>query len=313
MTKQVNELVLYPNKMLKAFMAFAVANDPALKLDQDSSLVWGRVTRNGKPVAGANVDLMTTDKALTPIYFNELMIPDPKLKSTSANGLYAFLPVPPGAHAVQVSDDGVLTEPVIFPTEARHVSTINIETANRKRLVVKSFDAFASEQMIATDLYRHGFSLERKRAHQGIAELRFSPGATLLAINAIPSSEYVPARVTVSRNKTFAYFPMIKTQWLKTMIAGQRMQGTSIAVGFVQSKKSYRVHANSPNSVVVYFNARGEKVEGAVGVGGGGYVIFNLDTGFRTISVVPMGTDSVSSSVTMADSKFVNLINHVIQ
>jgi hypothetical protein len=312
-TKQTNELVLYPNKMLKAFMSFAVANDPTLKLDQDTSLVWGRVTRNGKAVAGAKVDLMTTDKALTPIYFNELMIPDPNLKATSANGLYAFLPVPPGAHAVQVSDDAILSEPVIFPTEARHVSTINIETASWKRMVVKSFDAFSSEKMVAADLYRLGFTQERKHSPQGTVEMKFSPGSTLLAINAIPSSEYVPSRVTLSRNKTFAYFPMVKTQWLKALFTDHRLPGTSIAVGFVQSKKSYRVHADGANTEVIYFNARGERVEGSVGVGGGGYVIINLDTGFRTISVIPMGADSISSSVVLADSKFVNLINHVIQ
>ncbi len=317
-SKNRNEFTLYPNKMLKAFMSFALensrTNDPTIKFDQDTSLVWGKITRNGKPVAGAHVELMTTDKQLSPIYFNELMIPDPKLKATTANGLYAFLPVPPGAHAVQVTEQGILSEPIVFPTEGRHVSTIDIETMNWKRMVVKSFDAFAPQTQVATDMYRLGFDSEKKRS-SGTAELKYVPSTSLLILNSIPAgAEYAPSRVSVTRQSTFAYLPMVKTQWLKGLMAGRRNPGTSIAVGFVNTKKTYRVHPDvGAASTVIYFDPEGKEVEGNLGVPGGGYIVFNLDPGFRTISVVPLGTDSVSAQTVLADSKFVNLINHVIR
>ena len=313
-SKSRNEFTLYPNKMLKAFMSFAYANDPTLKLDQDTALVWGKITRNGKPIAGAHVELMTTEKPLTPIYFNELMIPDPKLKATTANGLYAFLPVPSGAHAVQVTDQGILSEPIVFPADARHVSTIDIETMSWKRMVVKSFDAFAPETQVAADLYRLGFDSEKKRS-AGVAELKYVASTSLLVLNSVPSSaDYAPARISVTRQSSFAYLPMIKTKWLKGLIAGRRTPGTSIAVGFVNSKKTYRVHPDVGSAAsVIYFDPQGKEVEGNLGVPGGGYVVLNLDPGFKTISVVPLGTDSVSAQTILADSKFVNLINHVIR
>lgn len=317
-SKSQNEFTLYPNKMLKAFMSFALensrTNDPTIKFDQDTSLVWGKITRGGKTVAGAHVELMTTDKPLTPIYFNELMIPDPKLKATTSNGLYAFLPVPPGAHAVQVTDQGILSEPIVFPTEGRHVSTIDIETMSWKRMVVKSFDAFAPQQQVATDMYRLGFDSEKLRS-SGTSELKYVPSTSLLILNSIPAvAEYAPARVSVTRQSTFAYLPMVKTQWLKSLIAGRRNPGTSIAVGFVNTKKTYRVHPDvGAAATVIYFDKDGKEVEGNLGVPGGGYVVFNLDSGFRTISVVPLGTDLVSAQTVLADSKFVNLINHVIR
>lgn len=312
--KSNNEIILYPTKMLRAFFELAKANDPKLHVNQDTSLVWGRITNKGKPQAGAFVELMTTDEPLTPIYFNDLMIPDPTLKATSSNGLYAFINVPAGSHAIQVSDHGTLSEPIVFPVEALHVTTINLETFSQRRMLVKSFDAFAPETKVASDIYRLGFEVERIRSATGVAELKYAPSTSLMVINSVPASrEYVPERVSVARDRTYAYFPMLKAKWIKELISGRRSPGTGIAVGFVKTNRPYQVHSEDGLASVVYFDAQGKVLEGEAGMPGGGYIIFNLNPGFRTLSVVPLGSDMINAQTVLADTKFVNVINHVIQ
>lgn len=313
-SKALNEITIYPNKMLRAFFSFVKEANQHLHIENDSALVWGKITHAGKSLAGAHVELMTTEEPIKPIYFNELMIPDASLTATSSNGLYAFVNVPAGAHAIQVTDGGVLSEPIVFPTEALHVSTINIETVNYKKMTLKAFDAFSTETQVPSDIYRLGFESERVRASGGVAQLKYVPSTSALVVNAVPNSnEYVPARITSARNKNYAYFPMLKTKWLKQMIAGRRTQGTSIIVGFVKTNRPYQVHDENGVSTVVYFDAQGNILEGGSGMPGGGYVLFNLSTGYHSLSVAPLGADRISVQTILADTKFVNVVNHVIQ
>lgn len=279
------------------------------------AVVFGRVTYHGKPVAGAQVDLVTSDH-LKPIYFNDSMEPDSSLEATSANGLYAFYPVSEGSHAVQVTwKNGRTLEPLVFPAETSTVSRIDIEAALDKSAKVKVFDAFRTDYSLPAEIMHLGgqriYSVDRS----GIRNLKYAAGSGIMILEAHSGPSYERTRLVLDRDRPMIYFPMIQAAWLRQIQGALRVNalpGRGTIVGFVQGNAPYKVNLSGtdPNSFkIVYFNNHGEILPSDYGEPGGGFAIFNAEEGFQTVTIQSSGSLKTFSTVSLVERNVVSVIS----
>ncbi len=318
-----NQIELISNRddqMIRHLMSVAMARS-GQGSGKQAAIIWGRVTQGGKPRQGAKVELLTTAAIMQPMYFNSAMMPDPNLTQTSANGMYAFFPVPQGAHAVQAAlDADQVTEPLVFPTEDRMISRMDIETAAVRQAKVKVFDAFATDRPVSAQLTSPGSSQAKTIDQTGTGLINYAENRSLLIIDSDAGSLYRQVRIAISRDRGIIYLPMITNAWIDGMRGRFRVNtelGSGAVVGFVQGASPYKVALEErsllPSSRVIYFNSRGEPHDTDFGQPGGGFVIFNVPEGFRTITVQASGSSKIHSSVALVESRVVSVISHWIR
>jgi hypothetical protein len=316
-----NQIEIFPNQddqMMRHLVSLTRAGDVTTT---PSAIIWGRITQGGKPVAGARAELLTTNEIVQPIYFNSAMAPDLSLKGTTANGLYAFFPVPQGAHAVQaVLSNGSMSEPIIFPAETRTVSRMDIETSATHEAKVKVFDAFRTDYPLPAELSSPGSEQAVVIDRNGMGALRYSEGRGLLIVDADAGPSYLKTRVTMSRDRRTVYLPMIQATWLEKQRGALKINpepGTGTIVGFVQGSSPYKIALEDrsvlPSSRVIYFDNKGEATAQEFGEPGGGFIVFNVPEGFRTITVQPSGSMKLHASVALVDGKATSVISHWIR
>lgn len=309
------QITMFPDAMMSAFRALN-----GVSADAPVAIVWGRVTRESHPIAGAKVEMLTGEEEVEPIYFNSLLIPDPNLKSTSANGVYAFIVKEPGVHAVQASFGTDTLDPVLFPMEVGFVSSVDLETTRSRKLDIRVFDAFRPSVAIAAEIVAVGGESLLSIGASGRGTLRYAPGTGLIAFDVDGGREYARTRVSVPRERRFAFAPMIEQDWIEELRNHRRISktaGSGTAVGFVDASGGYQVHVRPEQAAraatVVYFDPKGNALRSSVGVSGGGYVIFNLPEGFTTISVATSSASKLHSVTALAESGVINVFNHTLR
>ncbi len=308
-------LTLFPDKMMSAFSSLA-----GFRIGERPPVIWGKITQNGKAVAGARVELLTAERPVQPVYFNALMIPDPSLSTTSANGMYAFIPVEPGVQVIQASMGGDTLEPVVVAAEAGFVSTVDLEVKRSQQTVVKVFDAFETSHPLAAEIRVLGNDTPRTIDQSGTLQIRTAPNNGLVAIDADAGDRYAVTRVTVNGSHHALSVPMVKQSWIDDIQGSKRISrqpNTGVAVGFMTSNQRFQVFAsgNSPSSEIriVYFDRSGRVLNSKYGVEGGGYIAYNLPEGFTTLSVVAERIQGAQVVTTLVEKTVTNVLTHSLK
>jgi hypothetical protein len=308
-------VTLYPKKMLKAFAEFVRANRPDISFKATSGIIWGRVMTGGQAVAGAQVELLNTPVQTKPIYFNSLMLPDPSLTGTSSNGLYAFVPLESGAHVVQATAGGLLSEPVVSQTAPLHVTTMNIQMKASRRMRIKAFDALNVTQPLSTKLNQYGSGNVSQVGGEGSELFTYAGGANMMVLEADSGAPYTPERFVTDRKQTYLYMPMVRQDWLAKLRAssGDDISGAS-AVGFIQGSASYTVRLEPGcDGQVVYFDTNGELLaQASQGVPGGGFAVFGMKPGIWTALISADGglDQPFATTFFAADPDVVSVMTH---
>ena len=287
---------------------------------KNASIIWGRVTKNGAPVAGATVDLMTSEEGVRPIYFNSAMLPDLNLKVTSSNGLYAFYPVAPGAHAVQAHFANHTTDASIFPADERTVSRIDLETQTDRPAKIRVFDAFRTDWPLTAAITDPSRTRQVWVDRSGETKFKYAAGKGPLILDVDAGRGYQLTRLTLDRDRRSIYVPMVQSAWLDQIRNSAKfnpLPGSGVIVGFVQGPQAYRVALEekslSKDSKIIFFNSRGEPTGKDFGEPGGGFLVLNVQQGFRTITIQPSGTTKVFASLVLVDPNVTNVITHWIR
>ena len=321
---QESRMDIFPDQSGQVIQELIAMSRSTSRKNQPAAIIWGQVSRNGQPVAGATVDLMTSDEGVRPIYFNSAMLPDLNLKVTSSNGLYAFYPIAPGAHAVQAHIANVTTEASVFPAEDRTVSRADLEITVDRPAKIRVFDAFRTDWPLAASVSDPSHTRQIQIDRTGESKYKYSSGNGPLILDVDAGRNYNLMRVTADRGRRAIYVPMVQSAWIDGIRNGMKFNSaphTGTIVGFVQGPQAYRVVLNTKqaekpveNSArVIYFNARGEPTGKQFGEPGGGFMILNADEGFQTVTIQPSGTTKIYSSVVLVESTVTNVISHWIR
>ncbi len=307
---------LFPSSMIGALYNI-VSEDRGLGSVEDYRVIWGQVTTDDKATANAEV-VLESFPALTAIYFNEFNIPDSNLKTTSKNGLYAFVNVPEGFHSLVVLQKDKVVGYQNTNVENDSVSLAHIELGKEKfNVPLKVYDAFT------------GQGLGAKIDMQSLEESISVTGGTVVSlpavnrfgfIRALPEeSDYVSARYLYNDSDISVNVPMIKWDWLvriKEYLKIQELPSVGAVVGFVPAE-DFEVYLagydNFPASNIVYFDAEGKILSSGKGIKGGGFIIYNVPE--DTHEVVVYGADShkINSRVVPVDRGSLAVLTYLNQ
>lgn len=284
-------------------------------LDLRGPVIVGRILVDGKPVAGAQVQIEKFP-GLRAIYLDQFMNVSYDLVETSLNGYFVFVGVEEGAHTVAAALQNQVIGSQIFITEASTLSFQNIYTTSiPKSLVLRSFDAFTSE------------SVDVDIVSSSQDEIIQTIDGTLMFRNYVENnvSEYLVRasnqmyaniRYTQSGLKDYVHIPMIQENWLnqiKKIKLINSTPDTGIIIGFTPNLNydAFLAGENYDRGNVVYFTKEGELSDMAVS--GGGFILFNVRIGVREVVLQDISNDHIYSQVFNVENQQISVAHFAEQ
>lgn len=305
---EAQDIRLFSDSLVQALIGLGLERfEQRAALEQ--SVVWGQVHRAGQPVAGAQIEMAGDYRA---IYFNDLFIPDLKLKATTGNGLFAFLKVKSGVQALRVKGFGRIYPAQVFPTEAKHVSYVEVDIRDKMVSQFKVVDMLDIHRPVAARLRMVGTDEVLGLSNDGYVE--YSVAANPFMVEAEAGPEYETSRMTLAGQPHLVQIPMVKREWLGRLQQQSEISslpGRGIVIGFVDdSDFEAEITGVGPRelSQIVYFDRNGNLLKTRHGVAGGGFAVFNAPSGLQSVYIHPTQSRDAYSQVVVTAPEYVHVI-----
>lgn len=270
---------------------------------KNGAIVMGQVTSEGRALSGAEV-VLEGHPELRPVYLNEVLIPDPQLRTTSSSGYFVFIHMPAGFYSLRAMRGPQFLGYGNVVNENAAASFVEIREASRfAPMDLRAFDAFSGAPLGAELSLQ---SLNQTLHIDGYGQIEHPVQAqyTLLELNP-DSGDYVPAVYPYAGDAEFAHLPMIPRVWLDEKLAGGKINilpGTGAIVGFSE-RGGYEISLphlpEGSEAQVIYFDVHGRTVPAAVDQGG--FLLVNLPASAQTV-VLHHALGGVVSRVINADA-----------
>lgn len=307
-TETKDSIPLFSDKMIESL--FDLTGQKSFI--NSSAVVWGQASKKGKPMDGVRVSI-NVPGAFGPIYFNDLRIPDMNLKSTSKNGLFAFIKIPKGLHVVTSHLGDHELPSFLIPATLGVISYVNLKlTSVTARGVV--FDPLL-KQNIPAQLNIIGSSRPLTSGQNGF-EYKWPSADPVAHINLHGGPEYFVQRQSILRSETKSLeIPLYQKSWLFEELSQNKIrvnEGTGMFVGFLEGT-DFKVSLDREQNVednIFYFDEKGKisvgKMESAPN--GGGFLITNLSPGIHTLIVTSSDGELNRSHLFIAEPGILNVL-----
>lgn len=303
---------LYPQTMINALQDI-VAQQRVMSFDGEPNVIWGRVALDGKTLSGIEVTV-ESDPGLQPVYFNQFMLPDPQLRSTSDNGLFAFVDVSPGFHSILATRSDSIFGYTNVVTEEGSVAQGDIDSSIRSESVpLKIYDAFSGEARPATVTMQ---SLSDELNVESGSQTLTLPHVNRLGLMRVHpiGSDYISARYLYNDSEEFIHVPLVQFNWLSAIKAFLKIDDTAnggIIVGFVPDE-DFEVYLAAYDDFksknIVYFDMQGRVLQNRKGMGGGGFILYNVPEDTHEVVVVGSKTQKIYSRVLPVDPNSLSVL-----
>lgn len=312
-TPEKFSMTMFPDSMISSLKSIVADQKQTMPEDlENSSVVWGTVSLDGKAMSGASVECETQPDA-KPIYFNEFMIPDPKLTATSSNGLYAFVGLQPGFHALLAQRGGAYFAHQNVVAEENTVAIGDLQnTLHTEPAKLRVFDAFNGDS-VATTVHMQSLATPVEVGDDAATViLPQIPRLSMLYVET--QAPYLATNYFYSDTDSYIHVPLLRADWLaevkaQSKVSDEPLRGT--IVGFFPHE-NFEVYLASATKVqnfnVVYFDAAGRITSDRTGTAGGGFVIFNAPLGTQEVVLVGSGSERIYSKVVPVDAESVSVL-----
>ncbi|WP_295902145.1 hypothetical protein [uncultured Bdellovibrio sp.] len=303
---------LYPESMIQALQDI-VAQQRTQSFDGAPTVIWGRVSQDGKNLSGIEV-AVESDESLLPIYFNQFMLPDPNLKATSDNGLYAFVDVSPGFHSLLATRANSILGYQNVLVEDGSVAQGDIESTIKTEAVpLRVYDAFTGEARSA--LVTMQSLNEDLQVQDGVATVNLPHISRLGMMRIQPEgADYVAARYLYNDSDAFIHAPLVHWSWLNTIKTYLRIDdpaSAGVIVGFVPDE-DFEVYLAAYDNFeprhIVYFDMQGRILQNRKGIAGGGFILYNVPEDTHEVVVVGSRTQKIYSRVLPVDANSLSVL-----
>jgi hypothetical protein len=300
MTGDKTETAMFTQKWVDGVVSYVSDLQQMQLKSKNLPVLIGKVLVDGKPVAGAQVDIENLP-SVHAIYFDQFMIPSLNQGETSANGYFMFIGLEPDAYEVVASKSGFPIGSQLFVAEETRVAFQNIQTlAVPKAKVIRTFDAFTAE-VLQTDVIVADQAEAFQTAETGSYGIKTKVQDNVSDYIARHNDPlYVPIRYVQSGARDYAHIPMIQEHWLTEIMRLRQINelpNTGIVIGFTSGLKydAYLSADNYPKNNTIYFNEYGQpSLEPVVG---GGFILFNVPVGAREVVLQDQASDRIYSQV----------------
>ena len=302
------KMVMFPDSMIEALISLSVKE--STNSENEYGVVWGRVLDAGNPVKDAKV-AMVGEGYVGPIYFTKY-IPDQTLKSTSENGLFAFVRVVPGIQSIEVAAHGKRFLAEVFPVGAKAVSQIDIKSLRTRNVTVSLYDGFNGEAKPGK-IQVIGSSREIFVEKQKSKEVVLPGGSGVMIVEADAGKTYEVSRVTTKKSAYHIKFPFVTTAWLEKLVKQANLEmnpDLGKVVGF--NKLSYKDvfidgGYGTNSSQVIYFDKKGRYLQPSQWSQSAGFLFINVPIGYRTLTAHSEETGLTSVQVLITAPGAVNV------
>jgi len=304
---------LYPETMIAALQNI-IAQQRNLSFDGAPTVIWGKVSLDGKAVSGIQV-MVESDPDLEPVYFNQFMLPDPTLKATGQNGLYAFVNVNPGFHSVLATRSESIFGYQNVVVEEGSVAQGDVESTIKNEVVpLRVYDAFSGEPHPARITMQ---SLnEELDVQNGVTTVSLPHISRLGMMRVHPEgAEYVAARYLYNDTDAFVHVPLVSWSWLNSIKTFLRIDDSATAgvvVGFVPDE-DFEVYLAAYDQFdphnIVYFDMQGKILQNRKGIAGGGFILYNVPEDTHEVVVIGTRTQKIYSRVLPVDANSLSVLN----
>lgn len=309
---------VFSTKMMNAFVGLTdKTKRPVEEVTQTSGVVWGRVTRSSQPVAGAKVEILTEGVG-EPVYFNELMLPDPTLKVTGSNGIFAMPGATTGLHGLQVQLGKRTSDPVYIQTEPGTVSHLELDVLRASEIHARAFEAFNPDVGVGVDLKPMGHIKSRRMvidADSGQAIKLAHLGAPSI-LDVEGGSQYLSVRLIQNPETRHLDIPIVSRVWYDRVIGQVKyntVAQTGNILGFIHGQR-FRVTmedaALSAAAKVIYFDSRGEMTSREYGEPGGGFLLLGVKEGMQTVIIETEGSDRQFAAAVLVQEGIAATLSH---
>jgi hypothetical protein len=309
---------VFSKKMMQAFVSLTSKDEHAAEINMKTNgVIWGRVTRGGQTVAGAELNVIT-EGAGDPVYFNDLMLPDASMKTTGSNGIFAIPAVATGLHGVQVRLGKRLSDPVFVQADVQSVASLDLDILKASEIPARAFDAFRTETSLRAEVRPMGHLKTRKMLIEGddgtVVKLANMGLPEILEVDG--GSEYLSTRMIQNPDTRHLYLPMVQRSWFDRVVGHLKFNSppqTGNIIGFIQGSR-FRVSMDAQSlsraAKIVYFDSRGELTGKEYGEPGDGFILFGVNSGLQTVIVEADGTDRIFAATAIVEDGYVASLSH---
>lgn len=214
---------LWPEAAAKALSEVLIDGED--RIVSDYAIIWGRVLWQGQPVRGAAIEISEAESGKI-IYFTGL-IPDPGLKSTGENGLYAVLVPKSGLYAVRATIDNHVLPAQMAVTFPNEFTQLNFEITKGNRSVLSVVDGVSGKSVPDSIIEIFGAEKSLRTDSFGEAVLTdvVKKGRTLLEVSS--SQNYPMVRSNFDSPKDFHKVYVYERSWLDGLLKSQGLGNLS--------------------------------------------------------------------------------------
>lgn len=292
---QDNEVLMYPKKMVDSLIDITEEKTKAT-----DGLIWGKISSSGKPLSGVSVELAGID--VDPIYFNAFYLPDKKLKETGANGMFAYLRVPPGLHQLRATLPGKNIDGVVVPVASGHVSPIAFEVPQALKEVRVAFRDFGSKNQTLLSGLLRVFGTEEIHDIKNEEIISMSPARLLSFFDGVVKNFY-PGRILTAGKREEIEIPMLEPNWLQEKInqGGYKVDPNRGAI---------LIQIDSP---LESLNVNGKPVtvtdKDVIEIEQKGILLVNVTSGVNTVLSKSAGKPDVDMNIVVSDPGTVSVVD----
>lgn len=240
-------------------------------------LVFGRVNKEGRTVAGVDVQIEGRPD-LKPLYFNELYIPDPNQKSTASHGLYTFMNVPDGDYAIRAEMANKFVGFQNASVRSGAMALADIDSTFRKREVqLATYDVVtkvSQPAVLTLQAYSEDVILDSGYKDVLLSDVEDNSFVFVHPIN----RDYLTTQFVLESGDNQYNFPMIHKDWMEKLLSQAQLNRSiqsRIVMGFGPQEPFKAIAVGSETARIIYFDHQGQIVEGDTGPADGGYLILD--------------------------------------
>lgn len=307
----LKQIPLYTYKVIKAFRSIVKSFYKPIDI-QKLALIWGKVTKDGQPVSGANVEMAGVEGRV--VYFNEIGIPRGELATTSSSGQFAIVNVPEGVQSVRVTHEGRTYPAQVFPSFSGKLTHLNLEIPTQFiSQIFKSFSLTGGEASVPTSLRVVGAEEIYDIESETEVLLPDLSGGVMVEADSGPQYELLRTHLPRLIDKVKVSLPAISVDWVNQILQDSNQvldRRLGWAIGFVGESEAEVRLLNSQDGLhkIIYFDQNLKLQQGNYAPAGGGFLALNLPLGYQTLEV--RGLHSAQSLVEsfVSEPYFLHLI-----